>query len=126
MAVRATFYKNHNRLWGSLNEYKQIRKALEGNDPAVTEVLVYKHIQFVSVDREVVGRNQVKRIISPEIKRDRSSRSYLSMEKAETASPTSKGMTEASGVRTYSMLPKGFLGTREVRRFPNFFRIGYL
>jgi hypothetical protein len=61
----------------------------------------------------------VKRIISPEIERDRSSRSYLSMEKAETTVPViGEGMFVASGVRTYGMLPKGFLGTREVRRFP--------
>lgn len=47
MAVRTTFYKNHSRLWGSLSEHKQIRKALEGNDPAATEELVYNHIQYV-------------------------------------------------------------------------------
>jgi DNA-binding GntR family transcriptional regulator len=30
-----------------LNEHKQIRQALEGNDPAATEELVYNHIQYV-------------------------------------------------------------------------------
>ncbi|WNQ13959.1 GntR family transcriptional regulator [Paenibacillus aurantius] len=47
MAVRVTFYKNHNRLAGSLNEHKQIRRALEGNDPTAAEELVYHHIEFV-------------------------------------------------------------------------------
>ncbi|CAN7741057.1 GntR family transcriptional regulator [Paenibacillus sp. LjRoot153] len=47
MAVRATFYKNQSRLWGSLNEHKLIRQALEGNDPAATEKLLYNHIQYV-------------------------------------------------------------------------------
>ncbi|MNM54192.1 hypothetical protein D3C81_653070 [compost metagenome] len=32
-------------------------------------------------------------------------------------------MTEASGVRTYSMLSKGFLGTREIRQFQIFFLV---
>jgi DNA-binding GntR family transcriptional regulator len=47
MAVRTTFYKNKNRLWGSLEEHKQIRAALEGEDPAATVDLVKKHIKYV-------------------------------------------------------------------------------
>ncbi|WJH35372.1 GntR family transcriptional regulator [Paenibacillus sp. CC-CFT747] len=47
MAVRATFYKNHSRLRGSMDEHKRIRKALEEDDPAATETLVSNHIQFV-------------------------------------------------------------------------------
>lgn len=47
MAVRTTFYKNKNRLWGSIDEHKQIRDALAGKDPFVTVYLIQKHIQFV-------------------------------------------------------------------------------
>ncbi|BBI32954.1 GntR family transcriptional regulator [Cohnella abietis] len=47
IAVRTTFYKNKKRLSSSLNEHKQIRHALEGNDPAATVALVKKHIEFV-------------------------------------------------------------------------------
>lgn len=47
MAVRTTFYKNKKRLWGSLNEHKQIRDALEGEDAAWTVQLIRNHIEFV-------------------------------------------------------------------------------
>ncbi|WP_281384934.1 GntR family transcriptional regulator [Cohnella nanjingensis] len=47
MAVRTTFYKNKNRLWGSLEEHKQIRDALAGSDPALSERLIRNHIEFV-------------------------------------------------------------------------------
>lgn len=46
-AVRTTFYKNKKRLWGSLNEHRQIRDALEGDDPAVAVQLIKNHIEFV-------------------------------------------------------------------------------
>jgi len=47
MAVRTTFVKNKERLWGSIGEHRQIREALAGNDPAATERLVAGHIEFV-------------------------------------------------------------------------------
>jgi len=47
MAVRTTFYKNKKRLWGSLEEHKQIRDALEREDPGETVRLVQQHIEFV-------------------------------------------------------------------------------
>ena len=47
MAVRTTFYKNKKRLWGSLEEHRQIREALAGGDPSATVELVKKHIKFV-------------------------------------------------------------------------------
>jgi DNA-binding GntR family transcriptional regulator len=47
MAVRATFIKNKERLWGSLEEHKKIREAIAGDDPDVTENLVAKHIEYV-------------------------------------------------------------------------------
>ncbi|MFC5401373.1 GntR family transcriptional regulator [Cohnella soli] len=47
MAVRTTFYKNKQRLWGSLDEHKQIRDALAGADPQATIELVKRHIKFV-------------------------------------------------------------------------------
>jgi DNA-binding GntR family transcriptional regulator len=47
LAVRTTFYRNKTRLWGSLNEHKQIRLALEGNNPGKTVELLTNHIQFV-------------------------------------------------------------------------------
>ncbi|OGX61716.1 MAG: hypothetical protein A2189_02205 [Paenibacillus sp. RIFOXYA1_FULL_44_5] len=47
MAVRATFIKNKERLWGSLEEHLAIRAALAGEDPRVTEDLVAKHIEYV-------------------------------------------------------------------------------
>jgi len=46
-AVRTTFYRDRNRMYGSLEEHKQIRKALEGNDPALTVRLISQHIHFV-------------------------------------------------------------------------------
>ena len=47
MAVRTTFNKNKKRLWGSLQEHRQIRDALSGYDPSVTENLIVKHIEYV-------------------------------------------------------------------------------
>ncbi len=47
MAVRTTFYRNKARLWGSLDEHRQIRSALAESDPAKTVNLVAHHIQFV-------------------------------------------------------------------------------
>jgi len=47
IAVRTTFYKNKDRLWSSLDEHKQIRDALAGGDPALSEQLVRNHIEFV-------------------------------------------------------------------------------
>ncbi len=47
IAVRTTFYKNKDRLWGSLDEHRQIRNALAGNDPALSERLIRSHIEFV-------------------------------------------------------------------------------
>ncbi|MBO9609885.1 MAG: GntR family transcriptional regulator [Paenibacillaceae bacterium] len=47
IAVRTTFYKNKERLWGSLGEHRQIRNALAGGDPAESERLMRNHIEFV-------------------------------------------------------------------------------
>lgn len=47
MAVRTTFVKNRERLWGSLEEHRQIRMALAGDDAGVTEKLVERHIEYV-------------------------------------------------------------------------------
>ncbi|MFC3803235.1 GntR family transcriptional regulator [Cohnella sp. GCM10012308] len=47
MAVRTTFYKNKSRLWGSLEEHREIRDALAGNDPSLSERLIREHIEFV-------------------------------------------------------------------------------
>lgn len=47
IAVRTTFYKNKDRLWGSLDEHRQIRAALSGNDPSLSERLIRNHIEFV-------------------------------------------------------------------------------
>lgn len=47
MAVRTTFIKNKERLWGSLAEHRAIRSALEGDDPQLTENLIVKHIEYV-------------------------------------------------------------------------------
>lgn len=47
MAVRATFFKNKERLWGSLEEHRAIRIALSGDNPQATEELVSKHIEYV-------------------------------------------------------------------------------
>ncbi|MDI4648397.1 GntR family transcriptional regulator [Cohnella hashimotonis] len=47
MAVRTTFYKNKSRLWGSLEEHREIRDALAGNDPSRSERLIRDHIEFV-------------------------------------------------------------------------------
>lgn len=48
LSVRVTFYKKKNRLFGSLEEHKLIRHALEGKDPEKTVKLVYDHIKFVN------------------------------------------------------------------------------
>ncbi|MDF2715523.1 MAG: GntR family transcriptional regulator [Paenibacillus sp.] len=47
MAVRTTFVKNKERLWGSIEEHRQIRQALAGDDPLLTEKLVAGHIEYV-------------------------------------------------------------------------------
>src|SRR5690606_20887838 len=47
LAVQTTFFKNSNRLWGSLEEHKKIRDALAGQDCEVAERLMINHIQFV-------------------------------------------------------------------------------
>lgn len=47
MAVRTTFYRSKERLWGSLEEHKQIRLALAGDDPMKTVDLMKSHIKFV-------------------------------------------------------------------------------
>ncbi|MFD0715006.1 GntR family transcriptional regulator [Paenibacillus sp. GCM10027626] len=47
MAVRTTFNRNKARLPGSIEEHRQIRLALAGNDPQLTERLVAHHIEFV-------------------------------------------------------------------------------
>ncbi|CAI6067292.1 HTH-type transcriptional repressor RspR [Cohnella sp. JJ-181] len=47
MAVRTTFYKNKSRLWGSLEEHRQIRDALAGDDSERSERLIRNHIEFV-------------------------------------------------------------------------------
>lgn len=47
MAVRVTFIKNKERLWGSLEEHQKIREALAGDDPEMTENLVARHIEYV-------------------------------------------------------------------------------
>lgn len=47
MAVRTTFVKNKERLWGSIEEHRQIREALAGTDPHLTERLVERHIEYV-------------------------------------------------------------------------------
>jgi len=66
-----------------------------------------------SVDREAVGRNISKREDSPEIDRDRSSRLYPSMGKAESLNAVQRVSRDASGVRTAGMQPKNYMGTRE-------------
>lgn len=47
MAVRTTFVKNKERLWGSIEEHRQIRQALAGDDPLLTEKLIRSHIEYV-------------------------------------------------------------------------------
>ncbi|TNJ59191.1 GntR family transcriptional regulator [Paenibacillus hemerocallicola] len=47
MAVRTTFIRNKERVWGSLEEHRQIRQALSGTDPLLTERLVERHIEYV-------------------------------------------------------------------------------
>lgn len=47
MAVRTTFAKNKDRLWGSIEEHRQIRQALAGSDPLETERLIERHIEYV-------------------------------------------------------------------------------
>ena len=47
IAVRTTFYKNKQRLWGSMDEHKQIRDALAGEDSAAAAQLVRAHIEYV-------------------------------------------------------------------------------
>lgn len=47
MAVRTTFMRNETRLTGSIAEHRQIRNALAGDDPLLTEKLVEHHIEYV-------------------------------------------------------------------------------
>ncbi|QGQ98292.1 GntR family transcriptional regulator [Paenibacillus psychroresistens] len=47
LAVRTTFLKNKQRLAGSIEEHRQIRHALAGNDPELTERLMIEHIEYV-------------------------------------------------------------------------------
>ncbi|GAA3399608.1 GntR family transcriptional regulator [Paenibacillus hodogayensis] len=47
IAVRTTFVKNKQRLWGSYEEHLRIRHALAGQDGGLTEELLAKHIEFV-------------------------------------------------------------------------------
>lgn len=47
LAVRTTFLKNLHRLVGSIEEHRQIRLALAGNDPELTERLMIEHIEYV-------------------------------------------------------------------------------
>lgn len=47
IAVRTTFNRNRERLWGSIEEHRQIRAALAGDDPQATERLVERHIEYV-------------------------------------------------------------------------------
>ena len=69
-----------------------------------------------SVDREVAGRNNSERQDSPEIDRGGSSRPYPVTGKAETLDAAGQVSRDASGVRTASMQPKEFMGTRESRQ----------
>jgi len=69
-----------------------------------------------SVDREVAGRNNSERQDSPEIDRGGSSRLYPVTGKAETLDAAGQVSRDASGVRTASMQPKDFMGTRESRQ----------
>lgn len=48
LAVRATFYKNMERLYGSFEEHLQIRDALAGDDPEHAAQLLAKHIDHVA------------------------------------------------------------------------------
>ena len=78
-----------------------------------TESCVVANTALRSVDREAVGRNIREREDSPEIDRDRSSRPYPSMGKAESLNAVWRVSRDASGVRTAGMQPKNFMGTRE-------------
>jgi len=78
-----------------------------------TESCVVACMALRSVDREVVGRNISEREDSPEIDRDRSSRLYPLKGKAESLDAVQRVSSDASGVRTASMRPKSFMGTRE-------------
>ncbi|CAK4863387.1 unnamed protein product [Aphanomyces euteiches] len=49
LAVRTTFMKNKQRLAGSIEEHRQIRYALAGNDPELTERLMIEHIEYVKL-----------------------------------------------------------------------------
>jgi hypothetical protein len=69
-----------------------------------------------SVDREVAGRNNRERQDSPEIDRGGSSRPYPVTGKAEILDAVWQVSRDASGVRTASMQPKDFMGTRESRQ----------
>ena len=78
-----------------------------------TESCVVAGTALRSVDREIVGRNISEREDNPEIDRDRSSRPYPSMGKAESLNAAWRVSRDASGVRTAGMRPKNFMGTRE-------------
>ena len=47
LAVRTTFVKNRERLWGSIKEHRLIRDALAGADSELTERLMIEHIEYV-------------------------------------------------------------------------------
>lgn len=47
LVVRATFLKNNQRLLGSIEEHRQIRRALSGDDPLATERLMIQHLDYV-------------------------------------------------------------------------------
>ena len=81
-----------------------------------TESCVVASTALRSVDREIVGRNISEREDSPEIDRDRSSRPYPSMGKAESLDAAERVSWDASGVRTAGMQPKESMGTRESRQ----------
>src|SRR5215471_12464024 len=78
-----------------------------------TESCVVASTALRSVDREIVGRNISEREDSPEIDRDRSSRPYPSMGKAESLDAVERVGRDASGVLTAGMRPKNCMGTRE-------------
>ena len=65
---------------------------------------------------EVAGPNNSERQDSPEIDRGGSSRPYPVTGKAEILDAVWQVSRDASGVRTASMQPKDFMGTRESRQ----------
>ena len=78
-----------------------------------TESCVVASTALRSVDREIVGRNISERKYSPEIDRDRSSRPYPPVGKAESQDALWRVLWDASGVLTAGMQSKDSMGTRE-------------